>query len=67
MARRRSLSNFHYCDYGKLHYRGILCAECSEKMSSRLREDWRAEQKKKETKAEGESSNSGKPDGMPNA
>ncbi len=67
MARRRLLSNFHYCDYGKLHYMGNLCAECSEEMSSRLREEWRVEQKKKENKADADSSNSGKPNGARSA
>lgn len=39
MATRRSLTNWHYCDYGNLHYKGILCAECSEEMSSNFRKE----------------------------
>jgi hypothetical protein len=39
MATRRSHTNWHYCDYGNLHYKGTLCAECSEEMSCSLRKE----------------------------
>ena len=39
MARGRSLTNWHYCDYGNLHYKKTLCAECSEEMSRSLRRE----------------------------
>jgi hypothetical protein len=36
---RRTLTNWHYCEYGNHYYKGILCAECSEEMSGNFRKE----------------------------